>query len=310
MVLLTEQLSRYFLSNVKIRCAETRTHYERSVRQFGEYLGRDATEVDLSDDNCTGFMLAALDEGLTEATANQRVKQLRALWEWMARRRLVEQFPTFKLLDEPEQQPIAYSPGQVNQLFAECAKQLGYIGPFPSDLWWLSQHWWYWATAERTEATLLLQREHLDVQNQIARVPPRIRKGGRKAMTYRLPLRLCELFSEMNKYPSRSGLVWERQFDTGAYYHRYRRLVAAAGLPTTRGKCGPKKMRITVLSMIRALGGDPTAFAKHSSQSVTDESYIDEALVLAMKQGIWPPGNLNPEKPSGGWLRRWLGRAS
>jgi integrase len=309
MTLLSELLSRYFLSNVKIRCQETRTHYERSVRQFGEFLEHDPTDADLTDDNCTGFMLWTLDQGLTEVTANQRVKQLRALWEWAARRRMVELFPTFKLFDEPEQQPVAYGPGQVNQLFAACAKQRGYIGPFPSDLWWLSQHWFYWATAERTEATLLLQREHLDIASGIARVPAKIRKGGRKAMAYRLPPRLCELLAEMNRYPSRSGLVWERQFDVGAYYHRYRRLVASAGLPTPRGKCGPKKMRITVLTMIRALGGDPTAFAKHSSTQVTDESYIDEALILAMQQGIWPPPNLNPEKP-GGWLKRWLGRAS
>lgn len=68
-------------------------------------------------------------------------------------------------------------------------------------------------------------------------------------------------------------------------------------------------MRITVLTMVRALGGDATAFAKHSSVQVTDESYIDEALILAMKQGVWPPKDINPEKPRSGWLSRWFGRA-
>lgn len=309
MASLTERLGQYFLSNIKIRCSETRTHYERSIRQLSEFLGRDATDADLTDDNCTAFMLWTLGQGLTEVTSNQRIKQVRALWEWMARRRMVEQFPTFKLLDEPEQSPVAYTPSQANQLFAACAKQLGYIGPFPADLWWLSLHWWFWATAERTEATLMLQREHLDLSMAIARVPAKIRKGGKKPMTYRLPPRLCELLAEMNRYPSRSNLVWERQFDVAAFYHRYRRLVASAGLPTPRGRCGPKKLRITVLTMIRALGGDATAFAKHSSPQVTDESYIDDALVLAMQQGVWPPQNLNPERPDSGWLKRWLGRA-
>ncbi len=125
-------------------------------------------------------------------------------------------------------------------------------------------------------------------------------------MTYRLPDRLCELLAELFRYPSHSGLVWECHFGQSAYYHRYRRLIASAGLPIVRGKCGPKKMRITVFTMIRGLGGDATAFARHSSPQVT-ESYIDQALLLAMKQGVWPP-NTNPERPKGGW-RRWFGRA-
>jgi len=301
---LDELLETYFRSNIKIRSADTREHYRRSVRQFAEFLGRSPTPEDLSDDNCAGFMLWTLDTGHGEVTANQRVKQLRALWEWAARRRIVQEFPTFAQLDEPAPMPVAYTPEEVAQLFEACTKQTGYIGPFPADLWWLSQHWWYWSTGERTEATLLLEREHLDLANGIARVPAKIRKGSKKNMVYRLPERCVELLTELSKYPSRDRLVWEKQFGIGAYYHRYRRLVQSAGLPTPRSKCGPKKMRITVLTMVKAMGGDATAFAKHSSPRVT-ESYIDEAIILAMQKGSWPPKNLNPEAKKIGWLQ-WL----
>lgn len=302
---IAELLPLYFSTNIKIRKGDTRTHYARSFRQFGECLGHPATLDDLHDDAMTGFMLWSMGQGLTEVTANQRVKQLRAFWEWAARRRLVDKFPAFKNADEPERLPVAYTMAQLERLFAECHKQRGYIGPCPADLWWLSQHWFFFVTGERTEATLDLLREHVDLGGQVARVPASIRKGGLKSMTYRLTDRLCELLAEMFKYPSRSGLVWERQFGVSSYYHRYRRLVAAAGLPTTRGKCGPQKIRITVLTMIEAMGGDPTAFARHSSRAVTDESYIDQALLLAMKKGVWPP-TIDPEKPKG-W-RRWIGR--
>lgn len=304
--LVSELLPLYFSTNIKIRHEETRVHYRRSFRQYSEYLGHAARTDDLTDDLATGFLLWSLSQGLTEVTANQRSKQIRAFWEWAARRRLVDTFPTFKSLDEPEQLPIAYTVPQLELLFAQCKAQRGYIGPQPADIWWLSQHWWFYATGERTEATLDLLRDHVDLDAKIARVPAAIRKGGLKSMTYRLPTRLCDLFGEVFRYPSRSGRVWERSFGISAYYHRYRRLVAAAGLPTPRGKCGPQKIRITVLTMIEALGGDATAFARHSSRQVTDESYIDQALILAMKKGVWPP-DIDPEKPKG-W-RRWFGRA-
>lgn len=304
---ISELLPTYFSTNINIRSEDTRTHYRRSVRQFGEYLGRIATLDDLTDDLCTGFILWSLRDGLTEVTANQRAKQIRAFWEWAARRRLVGPFPTFKDAPEPELMPVAWKAEELEKLFAGCAKQRGYIGPMPADLWWLSQHWWYFVTGERTEATLNLMRdEHVDLKAQVARVPAAIRKGGMKSMTYRLNDRLCELLAEVFKYPSRSGLVWERHIGVSAYYHRYRRLIASCGLPTPRGKCGPQKMRVTVLTMIEGLGGDAAAFARHSSRRVTDESYIDQALLLAMKKGVWPP-NLNPEKPKG-W-RRWFGMA-
>lgn len=302
---INELLPKFFLTNIKIRREETRAHYCRSFRQYGDYLGRPPTTDDLDDDVATGFMLWSLANGVNEVTANQRAKQIRSFWEWAARRRFVEKFPTFQSLDEPEQMPVGYTMEQIEKLFAACAAQRGYIGPNPADLWWLSQHWWYYATGERTEATLLLDRSHVELSSQIARVPAAIRKGGLKSMTYRLPSRLCELLAELFKYPSHSGRVWESQFGLSAYYHRYRRLIASAGLPVVRGKCGPKKMRITVLSMIEALGGDPTAFARHSSRQVTDDSYIDQAIVLAIKKGVWPP-NTNPERPKG-W-RKWFSR--
>jgi hypothetical protein len=61
------------------------------------------------------------------------------------------------------------------------------------------------------------------------------------------------------------------------------------------------------LSMVRGLGGNATEFAKHSSTSVTD-GYIDEAIVMCMTKGVWPPKNIDPEK-SRNWLLRLFGRA-
>src|SRR3990172_3181337 len=114
---LLDLLARYFAANPTIRSERTRTYYRRAVRQFGEHLGRPATLADLDDEAIIGWTLA-IASSACEVTANQRAKQLRALWEWAARRRLVEQFPTFKRLREPEPMPVAWSDNELHLLFA------------------------------------------------------------------------------------------------------------------------------------------------------------------------------------------------
>jgi integrase len=286
--LLTDLLPTYFQSNIRIRKQDTRDHYYKSLRRFADYLGHEPTLDDLTDDNCTGFILWTVDtEKLTEVSGNQRAKQIRALWNWAAKRRIVEAFPTFQEIAEPELVPKAWSPEQLAQLFAACERQTGYIGPCRASLWWLALHNFLLDTGERTEASLSLRWEWYDAGLRTVSVPAKVRKGGKKAMVYRISERTANSFEQIRQ-PVRE-FVFERQFGTSAFLHRYSRLVKAAGLPTPRGKHGPKKMRITVFTMIECGGGDATAFARHSSRQVTDDSYIDRTLTVALSKNKWPP---------------------
>lgn len=209
MTTLIDTVDSYLSVRTKIRSPRTREHYHRSIRQFADYLGREPTLDDLSDDSLSGFLLATVEAGYTAITANQRVKQLRALWNWAAKKRLVEQFPAFDDLDEPEPMPTAWSDAELHQLFAACANQKGWIGPHLASTWWLAIHWWWLSTAERTEATMLLERSMVDLDKQMAAVPARIRKGRRKNMHYRLSNRCCELFDQMFRVPTPTGLVFD-----------------------------------------------------------------------------------------------------
>lgn len=303
---LSPRLQHYLSVNTRIRGERTREHYWRSFRQFEQYLGHPLTTADLHDDALCGFLLHTVRDGFTEATANQRAKQLRAFWTWCAKRRIVDQFPTFLDLREPEPLPEAWSDEELHLLFTGCARQQGWIGPHLASTWWLSIHWWWLATGERTEATMLLERSMLDVDKRVAKVPARIRKGGRKNQIYHLPHRLCELLEPMFLTNSPTGLVWDHPWKSWhTIYTRYRRLLVDCNLPRVRGKSGPKKMRVTVLTRIKLLGGDPTAFARHSDPRVT-EAYIDQALLAAHRDGVWPPADLNPEQRPKGW-RSWFG---
>jgi integrase len=310
MYALAEICDHYLSVSTRIRKPQTRRHYDRSLRQFGEFLGHAPTTDDLTDDNLCGFMLATVSTGHCEATANQRAKQLRALWEWAARRRMVENFPTFSKLTEPEPDPVAWRHEQLTALFQSCERQTGWIGPHRASTWWLGLHWWLYDTGERAAATFALRREWIDLQSQTVRVPGRARKGGRKAMIYRLRSRTCELFAEMLRPPSDSGLLWDRPWrDDQTFYGRYRKVVIGAGLPWVKRKTGLQKMRITVFTAIEAGGGDATAFARHSSRAVT-ESYIDRAIIAACQRGQWPIDDIRPDQPPPGFWRRWWRRAA
>jgi integrase len=299
---LADTLETYLAVRVKIRSTKTREHYRRSIRQFADYLQHEPTLADLHDDALAGFMLATVAAGYTETTANQRTKQIRALWNWCAKRRLVEHFPTFDDLDEPEPLPAAWNESQLQQLFAACARQRGWIGPHAASAWWLAIHWWWLCTAERTEATMLLERPMLELDKGMAVVPARIRKGKKKNRHYRLTPRCCELLEQILRVPSPTGLVFDHGWSNWrSIFKRYRQLVQSAGLPYVRGKTGPKKLRCTVYTQIELAGGDASKFARHSDRRVT-ESYIDQLMVGANAAGTWPPAGLNPEtvKP-GGW---------
>lgn len=292
---LLANLEKYLSVRTKIRSTKTHEHYRRSIRQFANYLQREPLLSDLTDDALSGFLLATVGAGFAEATANQRTKQLRALWNWLAKRRIVEHFPTFDDLDEPEPLPAAWSDDELHKLFAACAGARGWIGPHLASTWWLAIHHWWLSTAERTEATMLLERSMLQLDQEMAVVPARIRKGKKKNRHYRLSARTCELLETMLRVPSPTGLVFDHTWrDWKNLFKRYRELIKAAGLPYVRGKTGPKKLRCTVYTRIEIAGGDASKFARHSDRRVT-EAYIDQLMVGAYQSGSWPPANYNPE---------------
>lgn len=294
-VRLFDVLPRYFTNNLKIRKQDTKNHYYRCVRQFSSLLGRDAMLSDLTDENVTAYIRSSLEEGQTEATANQRTKQLRALWEWAARKRLVFEFPGSYKVPEPDRQPVAYTKDELRRLFESCAEAKGWIGPHRASTWWLALHWILLDTAERITAVLAIQRSWIDVQNSTIRIPGEYRKGGLKAATYRLSDRTMGLINEMLALPTETGLLFDKPWkDWQCLYKRYQGVYKRAGLEWKRRKTGFHKIRVTVATMLEINGEDAQKFLMHSSRSVTETSYIDAAQVLANKKPIGV--GFDPEK--------------
>lgn len=309
-VITIDELLERFLSNpairLRVRKQSTIEHYHRSVRQFQAAIGRVVLADELSIDLLAEFAASTLDQGHCEATANQRCKQIHSLWEWAARERLVDKFPPRFKVDEPERLPTAWRPDELQTIFEASAELPGWIGPHDASTWATGLHRWLLDTGERAEATLCITPSMIDFDRQTARIPAQIRKGGRKAMVYKLTQPTCDVLRTLCRKPDEPIFTqpWKHR---SSFYHWYRSFIEGAGLHYEKHKSGPHKMRITVLTMVEASGGNATDFARHSSRRVT-EAYIDRELLLAHQKGVWPRDDFDPLTPKPDRSRRpwWL----
>jgi integrase len=286
---LSEHVESYLAANTRIRSPHTRDHYRRAVRQFSEYLEHEATSEDLTDELVAVWLNDAIAQGLCERTANSRGKCLLALWRWLAKKRVVDQFPTVNRIREPELLPDTWSDAEIAKLFTACASEKGWVGPHLASDWWLSLHCTIYDTGERIGCVLQWRRSMVNIEAGTASIPAAIRKGGQKSMVYRLTQRTCEILARMARVPSDTGLIWDRPFrDDQSLYNRYRKVVKRAGLPWVSRKTGFHKLRRTVYTKIEEEGGDATRLSGHTTRRVLEDHYLDRARLLD-RRAVWPP---------------------
>jgi integrase len=282
---------RYLPQNLKARSPSTAKQYRLAVDDFARYLGREPALSDLTDDALAGMLnhLLRRERAVAEITANERVGRLKSFWNWAARKRYVDQFPTLGRVPVPERVPRAWREAELVRLFSACRAVRGWIGDVPAWRWWTSLHGWLWCTAERIGASLALRVEHLRLDEGIAVVPAAIRKGRRKPAVYPLWDDLVLMLREIlpPKMPQRE-LVWPWPYNQATFYGRYRRILLHAGLPTDR-RAKPHAMRVTHASWVNLLGGDATRNLGHSSPETTRKSYIDPTLRKPDERQLFRP---------------------
>ncbi len=273
--------TRYLNEKPEISSPDTVKQYGRSLRKFSEFLGHDATAADLTDENLGAFLRWRLTTGqVNPRTANGEAKQIKALWNWAAKKRLVAEFPTIGKLPEPELIPDGWTHSQLDKLIAAGKATDGRFGSagaaVPASDYWVAFHYVLWDTAERTGAMLALKFSMLDESTGHLKVPAELRKGKRKAMVYRLKPRTVDALKRIRR--GDRDLIFEMGGIKSRFYYHYQKLVKAAGLPWIPHRTGPQKMRRSFASHVSAAGGDATAALRHSSRRVTEESYLDPAI--------------------------------
>lgn len=275
---------KYLPVNLTVRNPRTRENYRYALAAFAAFLGREPELSDLTDETVAAFInWMHLDRGMAETTVNGYAAKLRAFWEWAARKKHVDQFPTVTRIPVPERMPAAWREDELVKIFNACRMQRGYIGDVPAWRWWFTIHAWWWSTGERIGATLAMRVEHLRLDQGIAALPAGIRKGRCKGAVHHLWPELVEMFRQIlppHTKPREIVFEWDDHHDRGTFYNRYKAMLRRVGLPTNRYRM-PHAMRVSHASWLDLMGGDATKSLGHADRATTDKSYLDKTLAPA-----------------------------
>lgn len=271
-------LSRFFeetYAPLRLSLASSHTvfQYRTNIRRFSEWIGRDATVLDLTDDAIAKFCARLLANGRQPATANKVLTQLRALWEFAARRGLRRDFPTIRKMPEYRRSPVAWSKEQLRTLFSALRRERGRIGGIPASVWWIGLHAVLWDTGARIGAVLELRWEDLDWERGQILLRAETQKQ-RADQRFKLHPDTLAFLTLMRRG---SGLMFPWPTCRSCIWYRYNRILQAAGLPCDR-RSKFHRMRKSVASWFKACGGNATDLLGHSSPRVT-EAYLDEAII-------------------------------
>ena len=281
---------RYIPQNLKIRDARTRSHYRRAVDDLAELLGREPTLADLSDETLTALIVHLLDSRkLAECTANERAGRIKAFWTWAARKRHVQEWPTFSFVAEPDKIPVAWREDELVKLFNACRVQRGDICGIPAWRWWFCLHGFLWCSGERIGAALAMRVDHLHLAERVAVLPASIRKGKRKPAVHRLWEDLVEMLKAIlpPAGPVRDLVFPWPKNRTTLYYH-HSKLLRWASLPQDR-TAHFHRMRVSHASWLHVSGQDATQALGHSDPATTRRSYIDPSLARQDETKLFRP---------------------
>ncbi len=248
--------------------------YRVTIRNLGRSLCRPPHLSDLTDDRIREHMAMALGRGLSRHTINSERNRLCAMATYAAKKRLIEHFPTIKLMRAPLDTPRCWRVAQLETLLKACKSFAGMTNGVSDAAALYAFHLVAWDSGERTGALLALKWEWLDLKDGWLVVPASARKAW-KAATYSLKPSTIESIRQIQS-PRRDCIfpwtVW-------TFYNRYNRLLEASGLPTgPRWK--PQCIRRSFASYLEAAGHNATDALQHTSRSITVRNYIDPTIAV------------------------------
>ena len=246
--------------------------YKYSIRLLAETTGQEPTLDNLNDMALAKHMQALIDQGRSSHSVNKERSQIVAFWNFAAKIRMVESFPTVPAVGAPDRLPQAWSQQQLQSLFDSCRNEKGLIGGITAGDWWLAIHHVLWDTGERIGAILKVCWNNYE--DGWLTVPGEYRKGKKRSMQTRLHTDTTKALAAI---PAREGLIFPWDKSKTYIYYVYKRILKRAGLPTDR-RSKFHRMRRSVASHMHAAGGDATEQLGHSSDSITRKSYLDPRI--------------------------------
>lgn len=266
---------------LRSRSASTKRLYRTTIKTFTRFLDRPAVLADLNDDTVGRYLSWFLGLPRSPYSANKEHSNLLAIWRYGCRRRengapLIADWPTVGREIEPEDDPLAWTEGDLKRLFTTLRNLPGYVGKVLACHWWMALHLVMWDTGERIGAVMQLANSDADLATGWLTVTAGKRKGRRQGRTYKLhPDTIVALETirgdrkpeePLFPFPHAANYLW----------NRYAVVLRRAGLPSD-SKSKFHRMRRSFASHGERAGMNATEMLGHSSRKVT-RRYLDPRL--------------------------------
>jgi len=250
----------------------TRLH-TLAITRFGESLGKVPTVDDLTDENLGLHAQKRLADGKARDTVSGEQKKLLAQWKFYARRGYTKVWPECKPISRVNRIPKAWTQAEFDCLYRACELS-GPVDSTPGVVWWRCLLSCLFFTGERIGAMMQIEWSGCDLDAGWLELPAELRKGGASDRQYRIPPETIKL---LRKMPQKKRGPFDCEMCKATLYHRFGRILKAAGLPTDR-RSKFHRIRRTTASHFQAAGGNAQELLGHSSPAVTAR-YLDPKII-------------------------------
>jgi integrase len=273
MMTLTALLNDYYAPLKRI-CDRTIELYGYTIKSYGQFLGHEPTLADFDELQIARFLSHRV-RTREPATAAKDRSQLRALWEWAARRKMVETWPTIPLVNVPERVPEAWFTEEFSRLLAEAAKETVLIGGIPAAMWWRAILLVCYDTGERISSVLALKWKN--VRGCTVLYEAEDRKGKRRDLLREISEPTVEAMLAIKGTRGADDVVFPWDKHKKYIWRRLEIILLRAGLPAGR-KDKFHRIRKTCASYAQAGGLSAQDVLDHADPATT-RKYLDPRIV-------------------------------
>jgi integrase len=244
-----------------------------AIRHFSHFLSRPAMLTDLDDATVSRLLMHRREHGGSARAVNCVRDRLLAVWNYAARKKLVETFPDIPPEPQPYRAPQAWTIAELAKLVKAAGKVRGHVGDVPARDWWPALILTAWCSAERISALMACKWSWLDGCGFLT-VRGECRKGQRADIVRKLSAEALAALERIRS-PARD-LIFEWPKSPSSLWMGFRRIVKAAGLKPGR-ESGFHRLRRSAASHFCAAGGNPSALLGHADQRIVAR-YLDERI--------------------------------
>lgn len=255
--------------------------YTMTIKPFGRFLGeqegvgfREPRLSDLEELQVARFLARRVRERAPATAAKDR-SQLRALWEFAARRGIISTWPTIPLVRVPERVPEAWLTDEFDRLLAEAQKERVVLDGIPAGLWWKALLMVCYDTGERITSVLALRWSGWRGSTVLFRAEHR--KGQRRDIVRDISVQTADAMLAIRGDRKPDDLVFPWPRNNQYLWRRLQIILERAKLPAGR-KDKFHKIRKTTASYYEAAGHSAQRLLDHADPQTT-RAYLDPRIV-------------------------------